>query len=110
MINYQNQNFASSDIKESVFLKSSLWKRRCYIKCHIKDVYKISNGQERKQEGESELQKFENLEDKRIFFGRTKSFFDNFLKVFFLIAKIRLVVTSFNCHNKISYIKNLMHA
>ena len=28
-----------------------------------------------------EVQKFENLKDKRIFFGKIKSIFDNFLKV-----------------------------
>ena len=38
--------------------------------------YKISNGQERKKECKSEVQKFNNLEDKKIFFGKTKSIFD----------------------------------
>ena len=53
---YQDQSFTSSDI----------------------------DGQERKKEGESEVQKFDNLEDKRIFFGKTKSIFGNFfLRVLF---------------------------
>ena len=55
----------------------------------------------------SEVQKFDNLENKRIFFGKTKNIFDNFLS-FILISKIKIVETSFNCHNKISYIKNLI--
>ena len=66
------------------------------------------DGQERKKEGKSEVQKFDNFEDKRLFFGTTKNIFDNFLS-FILIAKIKIEGTSFNCHNKISYIKNLMH-
>ena len=37
-----------------------------------------------------------------------KSIFDDFLKVI-LIAKIEIVNTSFNCQNKILYIRNLMH-
>ena len=36
-----------------------------------------------KKERKSDVQKFDNLEDKRIFFGKTKSIFDNFLKVLF---------------------------
>ena len=53
---YQDQKFTSSDI----------------------------DGQERKKEGESEVQKFDNLEDKRIFFDKTKSIFGNFfLRVLF---------------------------
>ena len=31
-----------------------------------------------KNRGMGEVQKFDNLEDKRIFFGKTKSIFDNF--------------------------------
>ena len=50
---YQDQNFTSTDIDD----------------------------QERKKEGKSEIQKFDNHEDKRIFFGKTKSIFGNFLRV-----------------------------
>ena len=60
------------------------------------------------KEGKREVQKFENLEDKRIFFSTMKSIFDNFLKVI-LMVKIEIVDTSFNCQNKILCIKNLMH-
>ena len=45
--------------------------------------YKISNDQKRKKKRKSEVQKFDNLEDKRIFFGKIKSIFENFLKVLF---------------------------
>ena len=55
----------------------------------------------------SEVQKFDSLGNKRIFFGKTKNIFDNFLS-FILISKTKIVETSFNCHNKISYIKNLI--
>ena len=54
------------------------------------------------------MQKPENLEEKRSYFGTIKSIFDNFLQVV-LMAKIEIVDTSFNCQNKILYIKNLMH-
>ena len=37
----------------------------------------------KKKEEKSEAQKFDNLEDKRIFFVKIKSIFDNFLKVLF---------------------------
>ena len=37
--------------------------------------------------GKSEVQKFENVEDKRSFFGKIKSIFDNLLKVFFWLQK-----------------------
>ena len=53
------------------------------------------DGQEKKKERKSELQKFDNLEDKRI--------------LFILIAKIKIVDTIFNSCNKIWYIKSLMH-
>ena len=36
-----------------------------------------------KKEGKSEVQKFENVEDERSFFGKIKSVSDNFLKVLF---------------------------
>ena len=35
------------------------------------------------KKGEDEAQIFDNLEDQRTFFGKTKSIFDNFLKVLF---------------------------
>ena len=41
------------------------------------------DGQERKKEGKSEVQEFDNLEDKRLFFGTTKNIFGNFLRVLF---------------------------
>ena len=69
----QNQNFTLPDIKESVLLKSSLGTWRCHKLYNLSSVnflYKISNGQDRKKEGKSEVQKFNNLEDKRIFFGK----------------------------------------
>ena len=37
----------------------------------------------RGKEGKSEVQKFHSLENKIIFLGKTKSIFDNFLKVLF---------------------------
>ena len=50
--------------------------------------------------------KYENLIISRIFLVKQKAF----LVIFFiLIAKIKIVDTRFNYHNKISYIKNLMH-
>ena len=49
----------------------------------IKFFYKTSNGQERKKDGKREVQKLESAEDKRNFFGKIKSIFDNFLKVLF---------------------------
>ena len=105
---YQNQNFTSPDTKESVYLKSSLGTQRCNKLQNLLSFnffYKISNGQERKKEVKSEAQRFDNLEDKRIFFRKTKSIFE-FFRSFILIA---IVDTSFNCHNKIPYIKNLMY-
>ena len=59
LIKYQDQNLTLSDI----------------------------DGQERKKERKSEVQKFDNLEDKRI--------------LFILIAKIKIVGTIFNSCNKI---------
>ena len=41
------------------------------------------DGQERKKEGKSEVQEFDNLADKRLFFGTTKNIFGNFLRVLF---------------------------
>ena len=46
-----------------------------------------------------------NLRTKGYFLVKQKAFLISFI----LIAKINIVDTSFNCHNKISYIKNLMH-
>ena len=46
-------------------------------------MHKTSNGQERKKERKSEVQKFENFEDKRSFSGKIKSSFDNLLEVLF---------------------------
>ena len=63
----------------------------------------------RKKHRKREVQKFENLEDKRSFFGKIKSISDNFYKSFILMAKVQIVGISFNCHNKFLYIKNLMH-
>ena len=85
MITYQDQNFNSPDIKESAFLKSSLGTYWCHKLSHLSSTnfYKISNGQERKKEGKNKVQKFENVEDKRSFFGKIKSIFGNFLKVLF---------------------------
>ena len=51
----------------------------------------------KEKRGKSEVQKFDDLEDKRIFFSKTKSIFDNFLIAKILIAKIKIVATS--CHN-----------
>ena len=61
------------------------------------------------KERKREVQKFENLEDKRKSFGTIKSIFDNFSKVIFNKAYLEIVDTSFNCQNKILYIKTLMH-
>ena len=55
MTKYQDQNFTLSDV----------------------------DGQERIKEGKSEVWKFDNLEDKSIFFDKTKSIFGNFLRVLF---------------------------
>ena len=55
------------------------------------------------------VQKSENLEDKTSFFGKTKKHFLKLFQSLILMAKIKIVDTSFNCHNKISHIKNLMH-
>ena len=59
----------------------------------------------RKKVGKSEVQKSEKLKDKRWFFGKYKAF----LKSFILMVKMKIADTCFNCQNKISYIKNLMH-
>ena len=57
-----------------------------------------------------ETQKFENLKAKTRFFGEIKSIlkfcFDGKISGFILMATED---TSFNCHNKISSIKNLKH-
>ena len=45
--------------------------------------YKISNDQEWKKKGKSEVQKFENLEDERSLFGKIKSFLIIFVKFYF---------------------------
>ena len=55
------------------------------------------------------VKKSENLEDKRSFFGRIKYIFLQLFKSLILMTKIKIVDTRYNCHNKISYIKNLMH-
>ena len=60
------------------------------------------------KERKREAQKFENLEEKRKFFGKIKWFLMIFLK-FYFDGKHKIVGTSFSSHNKISYIKNLMH-
>ena len=79
---YQDQNFGSPDIKELVFLKSKLdtwWCQKLgfiIIQLFLFNFYKISNGQERENEGRREVQKFEILEDERSFFGKIKSFFN----------------------------------
>ena len=118
---YQDQNFSSPDIKELVFLKSKLDTWWCHklgfiiIQLFLFNFYKISNGQERANEGKREVQKFEIFEDERSFFGKIKSFFNiTTIKTcvhefYFWWKKIRIVDASFNCRNNISYIKNLMH-
>ena len=62
----------------------------------------------RKKEKE-EVQKFQNFQYKRSFFDKIKIIFDNCLNVLSLITKMEIVDTSFNCRNKILYIKYLMH-
>ena len=83
---YQDQNFTLPDIKEPVFLTSSLGTWACHKLENLSSInffFKISNGHERKKEGKSELQKFDNLEEKMIFFGRAECIFDGFLNFYF---------------------------
>ena len=56
-----------------------------------------------KKRGRGKYIKLNNLEDKKSLFGTIKSIFDIF-KSFILMAKIEIVDTSFNCHNKIFFI------
>ena len=74
---YQDQNFTLPDIKQSVFLKSSLgtWT--------LEFIIKNQQRSRKEKRGEKWSTKTWYLEDKRIFFGKTKSIFDNFLKVLF---------------------------
>ena len=55
------------------------------------------------------VQKSENLEDKRSFSGKIKKGFLLLFQSLILMEKIKIMDISYNCHNKISYIKNLMH-
>ena len=86
MTKYEDQDFNSPDIQESVFLNSSLGKHWCH---KLYSIYheptsslKPAMGKKRKK-GKNETQKFENVEDKRSFFGKIKSVFDMFLKLLF---------------------------
>ena len=45
---------------------------------------------------------------KNLIISRTKRYFLVKQKAF-LISKLKIVNTNFNCHSKISFIKNLMH-
>ena len=83
---HQDQNFTSPDIKESTFLKFSLgtyWCHKLQYLSSINFFCKTSYGQERKKKRKSEVQKFENVKDKRSFFVKIRSISDNFSKFYF---------------------------
>ena len=80
---YQDQNFASPDIKESAFLKPSSGIRWCCKLLSLLSInffYKISNSKEREKEGKSEIQKMWKSVEKRSIFDEIKRILDNFLK------------------------------
>ena len=62
-----------------------------------------------KKKRKREVQKLENIWGQKELSWYNKKHFWWFFKSFILMAKIEIVNTSFNCHNKILYIKNLIY-